>query len=203
MTTMKSKDMQPEVYAQQIMKIYDLATQDEINDGMLWYKRAYAFCETLAENFDTTVRHAAGVVAALSPACKWEQNLIDAVSIFIDGADAVVTSYSLNKDKAFRIAHWHEDPEEVLGGDKVTSFYHNILAYDRAGHVTIDRHAVKAAVPHGSNLTANEASYYANTPTKYAKMSEAYRIAAKKLNILPHQLQAIVWVTWRRLNSEE
>jgi hypothetical protein len=39
-----------------------------------------------------------------------------------------------------------EEPEKVLGGNKVTSFYHNISDPSSPLHVTVDRHAHDIAI---------------------------------------------------------
>jgi hypothetical protein len=85
---------------------------------------------------------------------------------------------------------------------KVRNFYNNILVPNsRNGHVTIDTHAVAAAllrplsgnsleVKHNFGGASNAISGLQGT---YALYEEAYRRAAKELGLLPRELQSITW----------
>lgn len=102
---------------------------------------------------------------------------------------------------------------------KVRSFYNNILYPNLLnGHVTIDTHAVAAAllrplsgesteVKH--NLGKGELGLYGPGQSKvtgyngtYGIYAEAYRRAADKLGLLPRELQSITWEAVRGLYTE-
>jgi len=103
---------------------------------------------------------------------------------------------------------------------KVRNFYNNIVAPDsQLGEVTIDTHAVAAAVFKPLSAKGYEVSHaFGSTPPKdtlgipegvvragagssakfgaggtYGIIADAYREAAEKLGILPRQLQSITW----------
>ena len=92
---------------------------------------------------------------------------------------------------------------EQLGNQhKVRNFYNNILVPNsKNGHVTIDTHAVAAAllralsgnsieVKHNFGGSSNAIKGLQGT---YALYEEAYRRAAKELGMLPRELQSITW----------
>ena len=69
------------------------------------------------------------------------------------------------------------------------------MTYPKGSGVTIDRHAVKVAnnVYKGGGVSISKKQYF-NTQNAYIK-------TAKKLNIKPYQLQAVVWVKYRQLRN--
>ena len=98
---------------------------------------------------------------------------------------------------------------EKLGGQhKVRNFFNNILIPNsRNGHVTIDTHAVAAALLRplsGNSLeVAQNFGGASNAITglqgTYALYEEAYRRAAESLGLLPRELQSITWEAIRGL----
>jgi hypothetical protein len=109
------------------------------------------------------------------------------------------------------------DAETILGGKhKVRNFYNNLFDPSDPSSVTIDTHAVAAALLRpfgGSDLEV--AHNFANTPPKgfeyapesditgmrgtYGLFAEAYRQAAAERGILPRQMQSITWEASRGL----
>lgn len=73
---------------------------------------------------------------------------------------------------------------DILNGNKIKSFFINILQPDNKDYVTIDRHAAFLAKPELK---------YSITDKRYKEIGEAYKIVAKDLNILPNMLQAKLW----------
>ena len=74
-------------------------------------------------------------------------------------------------------------------GSKTYHFYHNLLEPDNSAFITIDRH---------SYLIATGETYTSGLHlAKYERIADVYRKAAKKLGILPNELQALLWVDHR------
>jgi hypothetical protein len=98
--------------------------------------------------------------------------------------------------------------EQLGTKHKVRNFFNNILVpKSKNGHVTIDTHAVAAALLRplsGNSLevmqnfggTSNAISGLQGT---YALYEEAYRRAAEELGLLPRELQSITWEAVRGL----
>lgn len=170
-----------------ITRIYREASEMHKAEGLSWYEDAREFAATL----DSDVSRAAGVIAALSPMLSWTLNKKMAKAVY-DGERR--GCLSANIAKAVRI-QGGESPLDVLSGNKVRSFYLNIMGIGGVETVTVDRHAI---------------SIYDGKPTQrtignpeYRTIADAYVRAAKILSkesgrtILPCQVQAVTWVHWR------
>jgi len=159
--------------------------------GAQWYGRGRAHARRMAREHGTTVRTAAGVIAALSPRVRWEQNLEYADRVLEHAAHGPVQTipcpnlgvFSGSSIKAWRIS-LGERPLSVLGGLKTRAFYRN-LSGDLA-HVTVDVWAARAVGIEGGI-----------TDRTYERIAAAYTEAARLRGIPPAVMQAIVWVAIR------
>jgi hypothetical protein len=172
-----------------ILDLYNSADSAARNDGMEWYTIARNDCAEFAREFNLDIVTAVGIVAALSPNMRWDRN-IKAARALIQGETCA--AYPANRDKANRILAG-ELPLDVLGGLKVRAFYGNILSAGSDVNVTIDGHAFNAA--HGIAQPVKNANV---TPREFARLTRAYRVAARIVGIPAPAMQAIVWVVWTR-----
>lgn len=181
-------------YATNILAWYKQATAADLREGLEWYNRAERHAAALAAGTEFTVRETAAVIAALSPRVSWPGNA-DGARLMVTAATGArrnpptVAGFPANRDKAWRILH-HEDPADVLGGPKVTSFFANITGDLDA--VTVDVWAARAAGMED-----------ALTPKRYEQIADAFREVAKLLDIAPRDVQACVWVCIRRVTLEQ
>jgi hypothetical protein len=189
-----------------------LASQADILAGIEWYARALRFARMLVQAYDgLTLGQAVGVIAALSPNNKWTRNCVDAeamIKAWHMGADPMgvkVCTFNPNKAKAAAIlALTADDLEtdtiaEILKGRKVVAFYRSIMGDPDA--VCVDGHAY--AVWIGERIPTTQ------TPSigvkLYADIARAYQLVAKRsyelcgTTLTPTQVQAVTWVTYRRL----
>lgn len=165
------------------------ATPEEWEAGRRWYGEARAIADVVASGLELPVTSGAGIVAALSPQCSWEENVERALS-FADGD--LVGAFKDALGKADRIGAG-QHPGAVLGGRKVRSFWQNIVGNDSA--VTVDRHAV--AIVYGRPLTDKEIKVL-ERPGAYTYVAAAYRTVARRHGLPASTLQAITWLAWRR-----
>lgn len=185
---MAKKPYRPAVHvlARNIRATYDAATPLDVLQGRTWYDAARAAAVALDPH---NVERAAGILAALSPQQTWQGNLAAAAAIYAGEAPTFATGPNIAKARAI---HDGGEPLDVLGGPKVRAFYANIVGDPNV--VTIDRHAVDAARGRrGAYATHNTSSVHV-----HAAFVEAYRRVAAEVGETPANLQAIVWVTWRR-----
>lgn len=191
-----------------ILSIYAKSNSSEMTYGFNWYKIANNEAKKLAKKYShklfnpfvSDIEIVCGIIAALSPACAWQQNLIDAESVLKNGKNAKVCTYGQNLKKAINILNSKtESPLHFLGGFKVKSFYHNLLLNDR--FVTIDRHAIRIAKTEITDSNDKRIKNIFSAWNQYRLVAKSYRIAAGLLDIEPYQLQAITWVTYRRING--
>ena len=180
-----------------IVDVFEQASVQELDEGINWYRDANAFAQTLdPEN----PARAAGVIAALSPMKAWDDNVRLAVRAYEDGRAS--GSLGANNAKATLILHG-ADPLEVLGGNKVRNFYASIANPEDPEAVCIDRHAFDIAV---GRVTNDQSRTALGRKGVYESFARSYWRAARVIGregyeILPAQLQAVVWVTWRRLKG--
>ncbi len=186
----------------QIISVYHSATEDEKAAGRSWYSvTAGQVCEDVRSAARTTgvvltFSQAAGILAALSPATGWGDNCAGAIEFVLTG-NMIAQTPLFNARAAAILAGAR--PLDVLGGRKVRSFYRNIVAPFDNGAVTIDRHAVSLVF--GRPLSERTLKPLTGNVGGYQVCAAAYRAAARRLNILPCQLQAITWIAWRNDNQ--
>lgn len=180
-----------------ILTMYRSATESQVEQGQAWYEIARNEAKRLANLYGVSYRHAAGVIAVLSPRMKWEANKEDAKRILqaaLQGSRVIpkCAAYGTNARKAWRIANG-EAPAKVLGGPKVNAFYRNICG-DYNG-VTVDVWAARVAEPYNR--------HFAGRDKDYAVIAEAYANVAMELGTFPAFVQAVCWITVRKSDGNE
>lgn len=192
-----------------ILYVYGLATPEEKRDGIVWYARALADCLWIAEETEVPLHIVVGVCAALSPNNKWERNIDNTLSLvkaFLNGedVDAVkVSTYHTMKRKAWSILEAMPDRDgvvRILNGQKIVSFFCNIMGEDTC---TVDGHAKNIYYSERHGLTSDKTNI---GKKEYATIQEAYVNAGKQVRfngrpLKAFEMQAITWVTWRRIHG--
>lgn len=192
-----------------IAAMLQLASQADLAAGIEWYARAERLGHRLANEYGCTFEQAVGVIAALSPNNRWARNCADAeamIQAWAVGADpetVTVCTYGVNRAKAATILAMAEPSQAaiaaVLNGRKVTAFFLSITG--RTDAVCVDGHAY--AIWMGQRVPTTK------TPSLgvklYAEIARAYCLVAKRSAALcgeqltPAQVQAVTWVTYRRM----
>ncbi len=194
-----------------VSAMLQLASIADINDGIEWYARAGRLGERLADEYGCTIEQSVGVIAALSPNNKWKRNCQDAESCIKawslgrEVMDIVCCTYPAMKDKAKRIlglkAPSREDVAAILNGRKISAFALSILG--EASAVCVDGHAF--AIWLGERVPTTK------TPSLgkklYARISADYCTVSKRSkaicghDLTAAQVQAVTWVTYRRISG--
>jgi hypothetical protein len=178
-----------------IISIYNQVSRDKITLSILWYHNAHNFCLATSAKFGLSLEIVAGVLAILSPRNKWENNKQDCINIieaYLSGKnlDSIkVRTFNKNKQKAWNLL---KTKNVEISGQKVKSFYRNIVNPFGMEDVTVDTWAVRVALNNSkSTLSPNK--------TQYKIIKEAYQKAFNELSNrdvflrTPSQLQAICW----------
>ena len=206
------KEFQMEIAIKNIIAIRRKAKPEDVADGIAWYAKAYEECRLIAETYDLPIHIVIGVVSALSPNNKWTSNIANARDMIRawDGHhhidDFSVSTYNAMKEKAWSILNSDRmltsaEVKAILNGKKIVCFFENILGEDNT--CTIDGHARNIAYNQRVNLTNGKTSI---GKLEYANLQEAYRQASKRCRVngrrlKAYELQAITWVTWRKMHN--
>lgn len=168
---------------------FNLATNEQINEGLQWYKKANDFCIEQSKVFNVDSFTVASIVSALSPRNKWLTNLKDTVTVLdavkngLGPTDIKVSTFHTNKFKAFAIA---EGEVEITDESRKTySFVCNVgnLDEDRA---TVDVWHLRACF----NQTIGALGQLA-----YDQLERLTISKAKKLGLKGYEYQAIIWAS--------
>lgn len=187
-----------------ILERYYTATKEELIEGLDWYSASTR--QIKQELYSVSLTKAACIVAALSPRMPWERNIEAAKTVLsayhngLTPGDISITTFDKNKAKAFELCALPDtdnlnDFFTVLKGNKTQAFAANLSGHDDA--VTIDGHAYSIAKAERVPL-ANVPSM---TDRQYHYIADLYREAADTVGITPYQVQAITWLTYRRING--
>jgi hypothetical protein len=177
-----------ETMVQNVIAVFESATEDQLTAGRNWYPTAHQLADMMTEG---DVRTGAGLLAALSPQTSWWLNVELATDAYETGNPTRHVGDALSKAAKILAG---VDPTEVLPMDKKTGhFFRCIVDPTDADAVCIDRHAHDIAV--GEEYGARDRGLSAKG--RYALIAHVYREAAQRLGELPLTVQAVTWVVWR------
>ena len=208
MVSLVSRHLYDIMTAQNIVSVFNLATETDRNEGFGWYGRALNFAYDLHKAYGVPIHSVVGVIAALSPRNRWERNKQDAesmIKVFSAGGDfddlmgLKVCTFSSGKTKAAKILTDNVSDSDailsILKGPKLQEFFCCIVSMN--DEVCVDGHAY--------SIWLGDRVALADVPSIGVKLrrtiKEDYREAARTLGVKPHVVQAVTWVCWRRLHG--
>lgn len=164
-----------------LLSIYAAADSDVLDAGRLWYPGAENVIADLSREFQLGRPRVAAIVAVLSPRQRWRKNM-EAARHVLEGESWRAVVYDANRDKANALLAG-APLEQIIGGDKVTSFWANLIGSRTA--VTIDKWAQQAAL----------GRYHRHQPKhgRYDRLVSIYRAAAETAGETPREFQSIIW----------
>lgn len=173
----------------------------ELSKGKLefdnWYIEANSVMVDIAFEFGMrySVEQITAITAAFSPLKTWSQN-IKMTRRFLEGKKGGHFKSAIKKAEAILELGVEEDDVQkfldILNGNKISSFFMNILQPNNTSVVTIDRHAISIAL--GRVSTQKEQSL---TKNQYEFFVQCYVWTAEQLGITPSELQGRTWSAWR------
>jgi hypothetical protein len=172
---------------------FSLANDHDVESGKDWYKTANNICTDIAKEFNTTTEIVAGVISALSPRNKWEQNIKDARSVFqainnnLEPSDIKVCTFNKNKNKAFLIA---KGEVEITDKSRKTFSFVNNIAHLNNSFITVDVWHLRACFGITISKSINK--------TVYEQIEKLTLRKAKKHKLNGFEYQAIVWNSVKR-----
>ena len=187
--------------------VWDKSTAWERSDGMTYYRQCRQQILTVGDCFGFVgIAELAGMFAALSPNNDEAGNFRDLTKVLAafgkQSTPPTVSSYPVNAVKAWKIVHGIP-VDEVLRGKKVIAFWHNLLDPSDRFHVTVDGHMVSCW--HGSRLMlrrrVDNRESAVITSREYDVIADDVRALAKRVHVIPSQLQSTLWLTWKRIHK--
>ena len=161
-----------------------------------WYFEINDYCKTLSDVYNIPLIKVAGMMSALSPNNTVRLNCISLEKFIRYDGNCKVTTFNGQKEKALTILRSNDNitVEEVKtilspkkdGGLKTKAFFDNIYRPDTSEEVTVDLWMIRWAKMEGG-ITAK----------KYRTIAQKVKDMAEKIGVLPHQLQAKIWVDIR------
>jgi len=177
-----------------IVDTYNNASESSIAEGKVWYSQANHIAWQITKLLDSKdIRVGAGIIAALSPQMDWGENVTEALRFVSEGYSIKQTR--ANNVKAKRISEG-EDPDTVLGGLKVTAFYHAILEPFGNDSPVVDSHG--QAIYYGKPVSKRDKNRAFSNPRVMRRIQTSYKLASKKLGVHHHVVQAVTWVQHRK-----
>jgi hypothetical protein len=175
-----------ETLTRRIVRVWDKATDSDLEAGSRWYPEAFGLAADMAAGTDYTVDQAAAVISHLSPRNKWERNVLAASMLVREGTILPgIMGREAAKAQSVLSDGWDEIVES-FGGPKTRRFYLNIMG-DRES-VTVDVWACRVASV-DENLLSRVGVYEA--------LEAAYQRAARRVGVDPSTMQATTWVVAR------
>jgi hypothetical protein len=167
--------------------------------GITWYVDATNECARISDTYSVDFLKVCGMMSALSPGVSWEVNIKDCESLvacLVNGLERpTLSTYPNNISKAVDIFNSDGSHDTVFAmfdkknsGWKTKSFYLNMSGRSLSA-VTVDRH-ILSAMGYTDNL--NKSVYHA--------IERKFQRKARQLKINACDLQAVVWVNYKRIS---
>jgi len=177
-----------------IQNLYNFATEAELKKGKTWYWNAHNWCVDRELEFRVPYIKVGGVLSLLSPLQNWERNKINTIKMLSCGD---CNYFSKQKAKAKLLLsnpYLYQTIDEIrlfINGQKTSNFFMNIVQPFNPEYITIDKHMIDILMP-GKHITYD----------RYLEMTKSITNHAAELSIVPNQLQAILWVTHKRIKQD-
>jgi len=186
-----------------ILRIWYMTSEEDRHD---WYQEAYDFAESLARTMGAynyqhklkNVSKVCGVIAALSPMKRWENNKVIAEDLINTGTCGHTKTFVKKAQDVLASDGSDEAILDILNGNKISAFYLNIRYPDEAKVMTIDRHALSIAL--GRWVTDNQEM--SMTKGQYEFFVQCYIMAAMQVGVSPLLMQSATWTKWRTIKQE-
>lgn len=181
----------PRIVQENFKHVFEIASVDDLEEAKGWYDNANSFASTLAERGKMEAYNSAGIISALSPSTSWEENVIRAETFVNTGRLSGHIPQQITKAKNIMLTDCPTKVAKILNGPKTVSFFYNIYNPSLKEYVTIDRHML--------NLACRIEGMIDPTPKQYHFLAEETIKFSNYVNLIPNQVQAILWVTWRKV----
>ena len=191
-----------------LVQIWDQASERDIGMAVASFPKYQRITTQIAAKHGFTSVTGAAVFAALSPNNDFWGNLRNTDDLLAAAAadkdlnDFGVSTYGNNKVKAWRIAHG-EDPNKLIVALKTNSFFHNITDPSNPNYVTIDGHMRNIWFGERVRIQSrNPKTRVVKVDNKlYHVIADGIKAFAAEHELIPCEMQGVLWLTWRRIHA--
>lgn len=188
--------------------VWNLRDADTTEEGAKWYSEAFDYCFNLSILTNISVETIVEVLGLLSVGSDWERNKMMVVQML--ATNDCNHMYGRQTESARQILCGQPWSEVKGHGPKVDAFVAAVLGDQNS--IVVDRHAFSALI--GQKATEKDKRVLRNQYDCYAEEYRKFTDSLKKRyignntggrgedpygNYSPRQVQAIVWVTWKKL----
>ena len=204
--TPKLKSFSNRIMKNNLNSWYSIATKDEIRNGLEWYDEAQSFTRVLSMKYSVDAYTVATVISCLSPNNKWQRNKVDAeatVGAFTSGKFTQEEYLKLVKCctyKANRVKAWQalETGEGIHSTSPKTHAFAMNVGFLSSEHCTVDKWMLRAFQSKAHD--AIDANLQTSCTIKqYQNLERITNEVAKTKSLKAYELQAIVWLTIKRV----
>lgn len=182
-------------------EVFKKATPAILEMALPSYQKFHDLTYAIGERTGFSGVVGAAVFAALSPNNDYYGNLRDAHRLLTAAREGMsiedfkVSTYGQNKRKAWAIAKG-ADPYQLIVADKTRNFFLNIVDPLDPVPVTIDGHMYNIWLGERRILVG------LSLPGKlYDRVADSARELAREVNLIPNQVQSVLWWTWRWMHN--
>lgn len=184
-----------EVIQDNLKETWEAVSLPSFLEGKQWYWEAHKVCQDIADEYNTPIDIVCGIMAAMSPQKRWEENVIlckryvENVNDFKGHVRKMVSKAHIISMYANNYKDRKAFIERMLNGPKIVSFFNNMLnPYDNS-YITIDTHHLSICLGNSKVKTC--------TVKQYEFLKEETLKFAKKQRLLGNEVQAILWTHYR------
>lgn len=155
-----------------------------LKKGKNWYPNEKEYSFELAKKYSLELQQITGLFASFSPLKSVSENKKILVN-FLNGSRYGHTSLQMNKAELILQTNKIEEIDVILSGRKTTAFHRHLYNPLCKEKVCIDTHVIKYF---------NVGRLIHITPNRYLMYENVIKKWSKKVNLLPSELQALLWL---------
>jgi hypothetical protein len=185
-----------------IEKVLTQADNVDIREGKEAFPNYHSLLRKIAAHYHLGFAQTVAAFVSLSPNNDYMGNLRSLVSLckgINDGTPVETIGTSAYRHCLMRAHLYLTGEKDFLletKGLKITNFYCNILLPKDRRFVTIDGHMHNIWRGEPRPLKGSSC-----TPARYAEIVSDINKVARSHKLIPNQVQAITWFTWKRINK--
>jgi hypothetical protein len=189
--------------------LFARTTSTDRVEGALAYGRYHRVLKAFAGYYGFGIVPTVEAFAATSPNNDYHGNLrsmasvLHAVNQGLGPRDFTVSCYKACAERAYGYATGETSFLDTVKGEKITVFRHNLLYPETSKRATVDGHMFAAWAGDYTMTMKQAALTFSGSKKWYIAVERDIVRLAKKHGLLPHQMQAILWIARKRIQDNK